>query len=282
MQIFVYDDAARLIGEYDDLGRARIEHVWLDDRPIAAITYTYTGTSTTPATTTTSYVETDHLATPRLITNASRQKRWTWESAPYGDTLPNENPQALGTYKYNLRFPGQYFDSETNHHYNHHRDYESTSGRYVQSDPIGLDGGIQTYAYAAFRPLMYIDPVGLMEIYRSGGVTFHSYPGPQAGGIEHARHGPGESYHIHVKDAAGNVAKISTETWKPLLPEDERVYSRNKGMQAACEKLTEGEKKFFDRVNRQIFHRGGPTVNQIMRIGEIVGAGRKGGARASE
>jgi hypothetical protein len=53
-------------------------------------------------------------------------------------------------------------------------------------------------------------------------------------------------------------------------------------MQAACEKLTEGEKKFFDRVNRQIFHRGGPTVNQIMRIGEIVGAGRKGGARASE
>ena len=71
MQIFVYDDAAKLIGEYDDLGRARIEHVWLEDRPIAAITYTYTGTSMTPATTTTSYVETDHLATPRLITNAS-------------------------------------------------------------------------------------------------------------------------------------------------------------------------------------------------------------------
>ena len=141
VRIFVYDDAAKLIGEYDDLGRARIEHVWLDERPIAAITYTYTGTSTTPATTTTSYVETDHLATPRLITNASRQKRWTWESAPYGDTYPNENPQALGAYNYNLRFPGQYFDAETNHHYNHHRDYESTTGRYVQSDPIGLEGG---------------------------------------------------------------------------------------------------------------------------------------------
>ena len=163
-RIFVYDDGARLIGEYDNLGRARIEHVWLDDRQIAAITYTYTGTSMTPATTTTSYVETDHLATPRLITNASRQKRWTWESAPYGDTYPNENPQSLGVYSYNLRFPGQYFDSETNHHYNHHRDYESTSGRYVQSDPIGLDGGINTYAYAGNDPLKYIDPLGLSEL----------------------------------------------------------------------------------------------------------------------
>ncbi len=164
MQIFVYDDAAKLIGEYDDLGRARVEHVWLEDRPIAAITYTYIGTSMTPATTTTSYVETDHLATPRLITNASRQKRWTWESAPYGDTFPNENPQALGAYKYNLRFPGQYFDAETNHHYNHHRDYESTIGRYVQSDPIGLYGGINTYAYVAGNPLRYVDSEGLIII----------------------------------------------------------------------------------------------------------------------
>ncbi|MBA3623727.1 MAG: RHS repeat-associated core domain-containing protein [Methylibium sp.] len=145
-QIFVYDDAAKLIGEYDNLGRARIEHVWLDDRPIAAITYTYTGTATTPTATTTNYVESDHLATLRLITNASRQKRWSWESAPYGDTLPNQNPQSLGAYKYNLRFPGQYFDSETNHHYNHHRDYESTTGRYVQSDPIGLEAGVSMYS----------------------------------------------------------------------------------------------------------------------------------------
>ena len=128
------------------------------------ITYTYTGTSTTPATTTTSYVETDHLATPRLITNAARQKRWTWESAPYGDTFPSENPQALGAYKYNLRFPGQYFDAETNHHYNHHRDYESTSGRYVQSDPIGLAGGINAYGYALSQPTKYVDPTGKFVI----------------------------------------------------------------------------------------------------------------------
>ena len=163
MRIFVYEDAAKLIGEYDDLGRARTEHVWLEDRPIAAITYTYTGTSTTPATTTTSYVETDHLATPRLITNASRQKRWTWESAPYGDTFPNENPQSLGAYSYNLRFPGQYFDSETAHNYNHNRDYEVTTGRYVQSDPIGLEGGLDTYWYGSANPISRFDPEGLFD-----------------------------------------------------------------------------------------------------------------------
>ena len=50
-QVFVYDEAGRLIGEYDNLGRARNEHVWLSDRPVALIVYTYSGTSTTPLTT---------------------------------------------------------------------------------------------------------------------------------------------------------------------------------------------------------------------------------------
>ena len=76
--------------------------------------------------------------------------------------LANENPEGLGAYVYNLRFPGQYFDKETNHHYNHHRDYESTSGRYVQSDPIGLYGGLNTYLYGNAYPLFYVDPHGLL------------------------------------------------------------------------------------------------------------------------
>jgi RHS repeat-associated protein len=160
-RIFVYDDAGLLLGEYDNLGRARTEHVWLSRRPIAAVTYTYVSSNLTPATTTVSYVETDHLGTPRLVTNASRQARWSWVSAPYGDTLANENPTALGAYPYNLRFAGQYFDKETNHHYNWHRDYESTTGRYVQSDPIGLAGGVNTYAYAETQPTRLADFLGL-------------------------------------------------------------------------------------------------------------------------
>jgi RHS repeat-associated protein len=159
--VFVYDEEGRLIGEYDNLGRARNEHVWLADRPVALIVYTYSGTSTTPLTTTYYSVEADHLGTPRLITDSTQAQRWTWHSAPYGDTLPNEKPGTAAALIYNLRFPGQYFDKETNLHYNWHRDYESTTGRYIESDPIGLAGGINTYAYVGGEPIRYVDALGL-------------------------------------------------------------------------------------------------------------------------
>jgi RHS repeat-associated protein len=61
----------------------------------------------------------------------------------------------------NLRFAGQYYDKETNLHYNYFRDYDPSIGRYVSSDPIGLAGGINTYLYAEANPLSYTDPLGL-------------------------------------------------------------------------------------------------------------------------
>jgi RHS repeat-associated protein len=62
-----------------------------------------------------------------------------------------------------LRFPGQLYDAHTGLNYNYFRDYDSITGRYIQSDPIGLTGGINTYAYVHGDPLGYVDPLGLFD-----------------------------------------------------------------------------------------------------------------------
>ncbi|WP_081026022.1 RHS repeat-associated core domain-containing protein, partial [Ralstonia solanacearum] len=86
-----------------------------------------------------------------------------WKKAdPFGATLPDENPTGLGTFTYNLRFPGQVYDQETGKHYNANRNYDPAGGRYIQSDPIGLYGGSpSTFAYVGSNPLTYIDAEGL-------------------------------------------------------------------------------------------------------------------------
>jgi RHS repeat-associated protein len=67
----------------------------------------------------------------------------------------------LGVFDLPLRLPRQYADKETNLHYNYFRDYDPSIGRYGESDPIGLRGGLNTYAYVGNRPLRLVDPLGL-------------------------------------------------------------------------------------------------------------------------
>jgi RHS repeat-associated protein len=65
---------------------------------------------------------------------------------------------------YNLRFPGQYYQAETGLNQNWNRDYDPIVGRYVESDPIGLAGGIDPYAYVGSEPVSLVDPQGLDAI----------------------------------------------------------------------------------------------------------------------
>ncbi|MES2538887.1 MAG: Ig-like domain-containing protein [Pseudomonadota bacterium] len=110
------------------------------------------------------YIDSDHLNTPRVITDASNRIVWQWDNAdPFGGNLPEEDPGNVGNrLEFNLRFPGQYFDRETGLHYNYHRTYDPSLGRYVESDPIGLAGGINTYTYVGANPISFTDSTGLL------------------------------------------------------------------------------------------------------------------------
>lgn len=156
---FVYDEQGHLVGEYDGSGNLVQETVWLEGLPVATLRPTGIGNPTPIAV---YYVHADHLGSPRVVTRPSDNAIvWQWDNIdPFGANAANENPAGQGVFKYALRFPGQYYDAETGTHYNYHRDYDSAVGRYAQSDPIGIWGGLNTYAYVANNPLLYFDPTG--------------------------------------------------------------------------------------------------------------------------
>jgi RHS repeat-associated protein len=141
---FVYNNSNQLIGEYDSSGNAIAEYVYFGLRPVAV----KNGSSI-------NIVHTDYLGTPRVVTSGGSVV-WQWKNDnPYGSN------QATGSIEFNLRFAGQYYDYESVLHYNIHRSYDPDIGRYMQSDPIGLGGGFNTYNYVNKNPLDAVDPLGL-------------------------------------------------------------------------------------------------------------------------
>jgi RHS repeat-associated protein len=152
---YVYDEQGHLLGEYDAAGRPIQETVYLGDLPVAVL-------KPGPQGTVVYYVYADHLNTPRAITATNNSLVWRWDNGdPFGAAAPDQNPAGMGIFEYNLRFPGQIADRETYLVHNGARDYDAMGGRYMQSDPIGLAGGINTYSYALNNPIRYTDPTGL-------------------------------------------------------------------------------------------------------------------------
>jgi RHS repeat-associated protein len=102
-------------------------------------------------------VQTDHLDTPRQLTDNTKKVVWNWAYSAFGENQPTN----INNTVFNLRYPGQYYDAESKLHYNINRYYDPATGRYTQSDPIGLSGGINTYTYVGGNSIRWSDPEGL-------------------------------------------------------------------------------------------------------------------------
>ena len=157
-RISAYDEQGKLMSYVDyrisNLGKRTLagshDLVYLDDLPVALL-----GKGATR------YLETDHLGTPRLASNAKTGTTdWQWDFL--GDGFGANDASVIDAdADLPLRYPGQQYDAESGLHYNYFRDYEPGTGRYTQSDPLGQGGGIATYAYALGSPLYYFDSLGL-------------------------------------------------------------------------------------------------------------------------
>jgi RHS repeat-associated protein len=158
---YVYDEKGKLLGEYDANGTPLYETIYLG-LPIGVIKQTGT-TGASNIAISLYNVSTDQLGAPRVITRQSDEAIvWRWDSAEaFGATAPDQNPSGLGVFSFNQRLPGQVFDAESGLFQNWHREYNPRIGRYMQSDPIGLKGGINTFSYVRGDPLRFIDPLGL-------------------------------------------------------------------------------------------------------------------------
>jgi RHS repeat-associated protein len=153
----LYDENGHWLGDYDNAGTAIQQAIWMDDLPIGL---------QTGSVATLSYIEPDHLGSPRVVIDPVADTAiWKWDlkGEAFGATAPEEDPDGNGVaFTLDLRFPGQRYDAATGLNYNYFRDYEPSTGRYVQSDPIGLGGGVSTYAYVSGNPVTRIDPDGLV------------------------------------------------------------------------------------------------------------------------
>jgi RHS repeat-associated protein len=247
MAYFAYDEVGHLIGEYDANGDLIQETVWFGDIPVA--TLQPDGQSGIDV----YYVHTDHLNTPRKISRPSDDEiLWRWDSDPFGQTPANEDPDNdTNDFSYNLRFPGQYFDEETGLHYNYFRDYDPATGRYVESDPIGLNGGINTYGYVGGNPLSYVDPYGLIDLKipgATGQTSVHGNPGPDVTDFrpEH------EPAHVHIGSNDG--PRVRTDTFEPLTERDARRMTKEQ--KNFCRTLSDDQKNLIRARQLNVFRHG--------------------------
>ncbi len=166
------------------------------------------------------HVRTDHIGRPVFATDGFGVKVWEASYLPFGGVHTSTGANS------DLRFPGQWFQSESGLHQNWMRDYDPTTGRYVQADPLGLVDGASVYGYARQSPLRYVDPRGLFleEQDTVDDPPIHQ-PFPGSGGSA----GPGGPIPVPPRPvrvppiaipAAAAAAAVALLPWIPNVPDE--------------------------------------------------------------
>gem|GEM_PF-1470047 len=152
---YLYSDEG-LLAEINAAGEEVRSYGWQPDTGWGSAPLWQINHGAAPADAQYHFLHTDHLERPLLASDASGAVTWQALAESFGQSRIGSASSA----QINLRLPGQYWDEETGTHYNQQRDYDPQTGRYIQSDPLGLYDGVNTYSYAHQNPLSYTDPTG--------------------------------------------------------------------------------------------------------------------------
>jgi RHS repeat-associated protein len=149
--VFHYDLQGKIISETAIEGNVSVEYIYLNKEPFVK---TKSGAIY--------WYHNDHLGSPIKMTDLTGSVAWDDDFTPFGEPLGGAITMSMVTNKF--RFPGQYYDEETDLNYNYFRNYNPVIGRYVEPDPIGLEGGFNLYIYALNNPVTQIDPTGTLTV----------------------------------------------------------------------------------------------------------------------